>query len=112
MDNGRTLRSVFSDISVPPGAEVLSTLFETNCGRIQRIVSHDHASPPGFWYDQDDDEWVMVVRGSAVIEFDDGRLVEMAEGDYLTIPRHARHRVARTDAETIWLAVHVIGRRS
>ena len=78
--------------------------------RIERIVSRGHASPDGFWYDQDWDEWVTVLRGSA------GLLLEgeptprtLIAGDHVLIPAHRRHRVAWTAAgrDTIWLAVHV-----
>jgi len=92
--------------------------------RIERIVSRGHASPPGFWYDQPEHEWVMVLGGRAVLEVverEDGgagagegagggetiRRVEMGAGDHLVLPAHRRHRVAWTDpdGETTWLAV-------
>ena len=83
------------------------TLFENSTFKIDRIVSHTHSGPQGFWYDQEEDEWVIVLRGAATLELTSGELVEMNAGDYLTIPRHVKHRVARTSEETIWLAVHV-----
>jgi cupin 2 domain-containing protein len=74
--------------------------------RIERIVSHGHASPPGFWYDQPEAEWVMVVTGAARLRFED-QTVEMRPGDFVNIPAHRRHRVEWTtpDEPTIWLAV-------
>lgn len=92
-----------------PGAdhgEVFQTLFERAGLRIERIVSHEHASPEGFWYDQPQDEWVMVATGEAVIEFDDGTRRCLRPGDWLVIPAHVRHRVAATFGRTVWLAVH------
>ena len=89
------------------GGEEFLTLFENTSVKIERIVSHAQASPAGFWYDQEEDEWVVVLRGTATLEFAGGEQVELKEGDYLTIPRHVRHRVARTSEETIWLAVHL-----
>ena len=74
---------------------------------IERIISHVHSSPAGFWYDQAEDEWVIVLRGSAVLEFGGREMVEMNEGDYLLIPSGVRHRVARTDEQTVWLAVRI-----
>jgi cupin 2 domain-containing protein len=75
--------------------------------KIERIVSRSHSSPPGFWYDPTEDEWAMVVRGTAALEFAAGEIVEMQEGDYVIIPRGVRHRVACTSANTVWLAVHL-----
>jgi cupin 2 domain-containing protein len=89
------------------GREDVATLFEQAHVKIERIVSYSHQSPPGFWYDQEGDEWVIVMRGSATLEFAGGEIVQMKAGDYLEIARHVRHRVARTDSETVWLAVHV-----
>ena len=76
--------------------------------RIERIVSRGHASPPDYWYDQPENEWVMVVSGEAKLRFEkDGRLVHLAAGDYVNIEAHERHRVewTRPESETIWLAV-------
>ncbi|KLV04226.1 cupin [Photobacterium aquae] len=75
--------------------------------RIERIISKGHTTAEGDWYDQEEHEWVMVVRGRARILFEEGREVTLAEGDYINIPAHQRHRVSWTDpeAETIWLAV-------
>ncbi|HML12616.1 MAG TPA: cupin domain-containing protein [Xanthobacteraceae bacterium] len=77
--------------------------------RIERIVSTGQASAPGFWYDQDWPEWVLVLAGSAGVLFEgDGEPRVLRTGDHLLIPAHRRHRVAWTDAEhaTVWLAVH------
>ena len=75
--------------------------------RVERIVSRGHASPPGFWYDQPQSEWVAMVKGHARLRFDDGTMVELRAGDHLTIPPHARHRVDWTtpDEDSVWLAV-------
>ena len=88
--------------------ERFETLVETGAVRIERIVSRGHASPAVGWYDQDRDEWVLLVRGAARLAFDDGREVELGPGDWLEIPAHRKHRVAWTDpdTETVWLAVH------
>ena len=92
-----------------PGGETVSTLFARHGARIDRIVSNRHASPPGFWYDQNEDEWVMVIEGSATIGFDDGSTHLLFTGDWVAIPAHVRHRVVRTDAHTVWLAIHLTG---
>lgn len=78
---------------------------------IERIVSTGQASPPGFWYDQAQNEWVLLLQGRAVLEWDDGRSITLQQGDWLNIPAHTRHRVAWTskDPPCIWLAVHFAG---
>jgi cupin 2 domain-containing protein len=90
-------------------AEAFELLLSRPGLSIERIVSHGHASPPDFWYDQDEDEWVMVVAGRAAIGFEDGREVELGPGDWLSLPAHCRHRVLRTATPTVWLAVYAGG---
>jgi cupin 2 domain-containing protein len=105
-DGGRP-QNVFSDLSGEPGSESFLKLVETAGLTIERIVSRSHASPKNFWYDQDRDEWVLVLKGEAVLEFEGGRKVRMKHGDHLRIPKHQRHRVEQTSEETVWLAVHL-----
>jgi cupin 2 domain-containing protein len=100
-------KNIFSQLPKTIDAEQFLTLFENASVKIERIVSHSYSSPAGFWYEQSEDEWVVVLRGSAELEFAAGEIVEMKEGDYLIIPRGVRHRVARTGESTIWLAVHL-----
>jgi cupin 2 domain-containing protein len=104
--------NVFAGLPENAGQEHFLTLFQGDSMKIERIVSRSHSSPPGFWYDQAEDEWVIVLRGRATLEFENGGLVEMSEGDHLLIPSHARHRVDQTNAETIWLAVRDSANRS
>ena len=86
--------------------ELITTLLDAAEVRIERIVSHGHASPEGFWYDQDPHEWVVVLTGAATLRFED-ETVEMRAGDFLNIPAHRKHRVEWTapDEPTVWLAV-------
>lgn len=74
--------------------------------RIGRIVSHGHASPDGFWYDQARAEWVVVLKGAARLRFEDG-VLEMRPGSFMNIPAHRKHRVEWTTPcePTVWLAV-------
>jgi cupin 2 domain-containing protein len=102
-----SVKNIFANTDNAWGAEEFSTLFDNTAVKIEQIVSHSHSSPAGFWYDQAEDEWVIVLRGSATLEFGDGQIIEMTEGDYLMIPRRQRHRVARTGENTVWLAVHL-----
>lgn len=101
------VRNIFSELPAGAGTEHFRTLLESGGVKIERIVSCAAASPPGFWYDQDHDEWVMVLRGEAVLEFEKDPLVTMGAGDHLLIPRHVKHRVQRTSGQTVWLTVHL-----
>jgi cupin 2 domain-containing protein len=101
-----TRPNLFGDLPQQLPKELVTTLLDASGVRIERIVSHGHASPPGFWYDQDRHEWVMVLKGAARLHFED-EIVEMKPGDFVNIPAHKKHRVEWTtpDEPTIWLAV-------
>ena len=98
--------NLFADLPANLPDELLTTLLNAANIRIERIVSHGHVSPEGFWYDQDEHEWVIVLQGAARLRFEDS-VVEMKPGDFVNIPAHKRHRVEWTtpDELTIWLAV-------
>jgi cupin 2 domain-containing protein len=100
--------NIYENIPENLPEELIETICRGEGTRIERIISRGHASPDGFWYDQENDEWVIVLSGSAVLDFEDGRQVRMSPGDYVNIPARKRHRVVSTDAEndTVWLAVH------
>ena len=100
-------KNLFADVPVDLQEELFETLVDSTSVKIERIISNRHASPEGFWYDQDQDEWVVVVQGSAGIRFED-ETVELQVGDCVTIPAHKKHRVEWTSADepTIWIAVH------
>jgi cupin 2 domain-containing protein len=104
-DGGNLLAALPQDLAAEQTIELLAN---ANV-RIERIVSTGQASPPGFWYDQDWAEWVMVLAGSAGVLIDgEAEPRVLRPGDYVLIPAHRRHRVAWTQAErpTVWLAVH------
>ena len=86
--------------------ELTTVLAENSHVRIERIVSTGHVSPEGFWYDQAEDEWVVILEGGAALEFEDpAGTVWLARGDSLLIPAGCRHRVASTKSPTVWLAI-------
>ena len=92
----------------PVGPEQTMELLSQEGLRIERIVSRGHCSPPGFWYDQDLHEWVMVLEGRARLLFGGSEVpVQLEPGDHINIPAHTPHRVEWTDpdSETVWLAV-------
>lgn len=102
--------------AVAPGAptEIVEVLSQDAQVRIERIVSTGQTSAPGFWYDQPDNEFVVVLSGSATLRFEEGdRRFDMNPGDWMEIPAHVRHRVEATQADppTVWLAVHVSASR-
>lgn len=88
--------------------ELNQTLLESGSMRIERIVSRGHASPEGFWYDQEQNEWVVLLSGRARLRFEGEEPLELHPGSCVNIPAHTRHRVDWTDPSqpTIWLAVH------
>ena len=106
IESGQNQGNLFHDLPKQLPDEVVQTILTAAQVRIERIISHGHASPEGFWYDQDQHEWVMVLKGWARLQFED-RMVEMKPGDFINIPAHKRHRVEWTtpDEPTIWMAV-------
>jgi cupin 2 domain-containing protein len=104
-------RNLFEDIPGELPEELIAVLAENERVRIERIVSDGQSSPDGFWYDQEQEEWVLLISGSATlsIEKESGvEAVELSPGDHLLIPAHQRHRVESTSQteKTIWLAVY------
>jgi cupin 2 domain-containing protein len=102
-----TLSNLLADLPSHLPNELTTTLLESTTVRIERIISHGHASPPDFWYDQDENEWVCVLQGAAKLRFED-ETIEMTPGDFVNIPAHKKHRVEWTapDEQTVWLAVY------
>jgi cupin 2 domain-containing protein len=103
------MKNLFANIPENLKDELIETILQTPSFRVARIVSQGHCSPKGFWYDQNDNELVILLKGSAGLHFE-GKddVYVLSPGDYLNIDRHQRHRVEFTDPEqeTIWLAVH------
>ena len=101
-------KNLFAGIPADLPQELFTDLVSNNNVKIHRIVSKGHTSPDVGWYDQEDHEWVIVLRGAAKIAFENGNVVDLKEGDYLNIPAHVKHKVSWTEPgnETIWLAVH------
>lgn len=96
--------NVFSVPSVLPDEERTETLL-SGAVRIERILSSGQTTPPGQWYDQDDDEWVCVLSGSGELTYDDGRVQRLNAGDTAYLPAHCRHRVTYTSRPCLWLCV-------
>lgn len=105
-----TTWNLFGDLPAHLPDELVTAVLESAEVRIERIVSAGHVSPAGFWYDQEQHEWVVVLKGAARLGFENGS-IDLKAGDCVTIPAHRKHRVEWTtpDEPTIWLAVHYGG---
>lgn len=103
--------NIYQTPLIPPSTEIIETLLQTNSVTIERIISHHAASPPGFWYDQPREEWVILLRGEATLSIQDqadtARSIDLKSGDHLLIPAHQKHRVEKTSADALWLAIHI-----
>ncbi|NLS93733.1 MAG: cupin domain-containing protein [Planctomycetaceae bacterium] len=100
--------NLFANLATDLPAELIDVLAEGKSVRIERIISTGQASPEGFWYDQDEAEWVAVLKGEAKLLFEgDAEPLLLKPGDHVTIPAHRKHRVEWTSSEepTVWLAV-------
>jgi cupin 2 domain-containing protein len=104
-----TVENIFSIYELPDSSkdELFTTLVNAGNVRIERIVSCGQKSPEGFWYDQHENEWVILLKGHAIIEFEQSGIIELHEGDHLNIPAHQKHRVTSTSSnpECVWLTV-------
>jgi len=103
------MRNIFADL--PEGVregEVVESILTKPGMRIERIVSTGQASPEGFWYDQPQDEWVIVLRGAAGLAVEGESEQSLGPGDFIFLPARKRHRVTFTASgePTVWLAVH------
>jgi cupin 2 domain-containing protein len=103
-----SLGNFFDNLPMLSDVELVESIVESNHIRIERIISTGQSSPPEFWYDQNETEWVIVLSGEAILEFENEvELKRLCVGDYVLIPAHCKHRIAQTakDKPTIWLAI-------
>jgi cupin 2 domain-containing protein len=100
------VHNIFDDLPQHLPKELVQILVRAADVRIERIISHGHASPADFWFDQAQHEWVIVLKGAARLQFEDG-MVELKQGDFINIPAFKKHRVECTtpDEPTVWLGV-------
>jgi cupin 2 domain-containing protein len=103
------ITNIFKNIPEQLPEELTECLCKRETVQLERIISRGHSTPAGQWYDQDQDEWVMLLQGQAILLYEIGpKSIHLIAGDYLLIPAHTRHRVDWTqpDVDTIWLAAH------
>ena len=101
------MNNIFDLPSSFPNKELFESLVSTDNILIERIISTGQTTPAGEWYDQDQDEWVILLQGYATLSYVDGHQIRLIAGDYLLIPAHQKHRVEYTSPEPpcIWLAI-------
>ena len=100
--------NIFSTIPTGLTGELTELIAHNSSIRIERIISKGHKSADGFWYDQNEDEWVTILKGAARLQLENNaEEVALSPGDHMLIPAHTKHRVRWTapDEETIWLAI-------
>ena len=103
------MNNIFDEIPANVPEEIFAELIHNPNFRVERIVSRGHATPENEWYDQGDNEWILLIAGNAQIEFQTNqRIVNLIPGSFLNIPARSKHRVNWTQKETptIWLAIH------
>lgn len=100
------LDNIFSNIKIDKKNEEFLDLLKHENVRIERIISNGQCSPINFWYEQDENEFVLLLKGEAILEFENSELI-LKEGDFINIPSNQKHRVKYTSKEftTIWLAI-------
>ena len=102
------LNNIYSDIPKHIPDEIFEEILRSDTVKIERIISKGHGTPRGVWYDQTQNEWVILLKGKAKLMFEgNAELIEMNPGDYMYIPAHCKHRVEYTepDKETLWLTI-------
>lgn len=92
----------------PDEQETFETVIENKNLLIERIITHKPYDSPGEWYNQEKDEWVVLIEGEAELELKDEKKIKLFKGDYIFIPAHKIHRINKSGNEEkcIWLAVH------
>lgn len=102
------LKNIFESIPNNLDEEIFEQLVQSETVKIERIISKGHRSPETGWYEQERNEWLIVLKGEAIISFENGIDINLKAGSHINIPAQKRHKVSWTDpkAETIWLAVH------
>ena len=102
------MNNLFAGIPSDLPQELIDTLLEAEGLRLQRIVSSNHSSAEGFWYQQQENEWVLVIQGAARLQIEgQDQELELKTGDHLNLPADLRHRVSWTsaDPDCIWLCL-------
>jgi len=104
------MKNIFEEIPGQIPEEIFETIVQASNIKIERIISKGHTTPSKSWYNQNFDEWVLIIQGAAKINFDNhSQPISLTKGSYLWIPAKQKHQVIWTpkDVTTIWLAIHI-----
>jgi cupin 2 domain-containing protein len=101
-------KNIFAQIPLELKEEFFEDIISKDGLKIERIVSKGHITTEFEWYDQTSDEWVILLKGEAVLSFENSEDIKLYAGDYVNIVAHTKHRVSWTkpDEESVWLAIH------
>jgi len=103
------VKNLFEELPLNKECEYFEDILRIPGFKLERIISFGQCTPENEWYDQERDEWVILIKGSATLIFEDQvKEIELKPGDHLLIPAHQKHRVSRTDPDqpSFWLALH------
>lgn len=101
------IKNIFNNLDLPESEEIFEELAKNKHFKFEKIISYSQITPKDEWYDQNHNEWVMLLKGDAKLRFENPvRIIHLKEGDYLTIHAHNKHRVEYTSKDAMWLALH------
>jgi cupin 2 domain-containing protein len=101
-------QNIFKTNPEKPNEEIFEIILNNKNLKLERIITNGQTTPPGEWYNQENDEWVVLIQGSALILFENEKFIILNKGDHILIPKNCKHRVQWVDSnqECIWLALH------
>ncbi|MGJ0310806.1 cupin [Aliarcobacter cryaerophilus] len=98
--------NIFKEIPIDKSEEKFFEIFKNENIKIEKIISNGQKSSDNFWYEQEKSEYILLLGGYAILEFEDFE-IELFKGDCLNIEAFKKHRVKFTslDEPTIWFAI-------
>ncbi len=99
--------NLLSNIPFSSKEEIFETINENENIRIERILSYGQETPSDYWYNQDEDEFIIIIKGEATLIYEDNRSFNLKKNDTLYIKAHQKHKVTYTSNPTIWLAIFI-----